>query len=188
MKKIIITVSILFMSFMASAEQALSKDLILKYFSVTDQLEILDLDNSSMLEEISDVMLLDREEAIRIVESLDEYPQIKSITDSAGFTNFENFLDIGYRVIGSMYAVQLKQNPELMQIQNFTAAIESQIDSMKKRNMPKEVIDEMEREVASQKNAIESMSKAAKDASSVDITYVENNFEWLMSILPGYDE
>jgi hypothetical protein len=188
MKKIIITLSILLMSFIANAEQALSKDLILKYFNVTDQLEILELDNSSMLEEISDVMLLDRKEALRIVKSLDKYPQIKSITDSAGFTNFENFLDIGYRVIGSMYAVQLKKNPELMNIQNFTAVIESQIESMKKRNMPKEVIEEMEREVASQKNAIESMSKAAKDASSVDITFIDNNFEWLMGILPGYDE
>lgn len=182
-------VSIFFiMSFVANAEQALSKALIEQYFGVINQFEMLNINNSPLIDKIEDVMMLDKDKAISVVKSLDIYPEIAAIVESAGFSDFGEFVDIGYRTIGSMYAVQLKKHPELMQMQNYPEQVEAQLKSMKERNAPQSVIDEIERGMQSQQKSINMMKKAAKDASVLDKKFVENNFGWLMNILPGNEE
>lgn len=188
MKKITIALSFLLMSLIANAEQALTKELIQNYFSVTEKLEAIDIGNSALFDELDDVMLIDKKETLRIVESSGVYPQVESVVDSAGFSNFREFLNVGYRLIGSMYAVQLEKHPELMQMQNMTSQVEAQIKSMKERGMPVEIIEKMEKEAISQRKYIEVMNKAAQEAKSADKSFVDSNFGWLMEVLPGNEE
>ena len=185
MKKLIITLLLSTMSLLVQAEEALSKTLIENYFGATNQIAMLDMEDSDALD---DILMLEREEVISTITSLDVYPQIASIIETSGFDNITEFVDIGYRVIGSMYAVQLEKHPELVQMQNFTTQVEAQIASMKAQGMPASVIEEMEAEVKMQKKSIAAMSKAAENASRADKAFVNANFGWLMSTLPGIEE
>lgn len=185
MNKLILTLLLISTSWCVYAEEALTKPLIENYFNVTNKLTSLDLGEA---EDISDVMMLEREEVIRTITSLEVYPQVETIVEAAGFDDFSEFLDVGYRVIGSMYAVQLEKHPELMQMQNFTTQVEAQIASMKAQGMPASVIEEMEAEIEMQKKSIKVMAKAAEEASSADKAFVNTNFAWLMSVLPDDEE
>ena len=185
MKKFIITCCFVFFSLHAYAEQALSKALIEQYVQSISKIEQLVKTNPELGDKLDDLMMLDPSQIVKAVEVLADYPQIKSIISSAGFDDFKEYIEIGYRLMGGVFQSQMANMPAGMNMDSFVEQMQGQLENMKKSGMPKEALTELEENLAEQLKSMEFMKKAAASVSPEDIAFVKENLDWIMQMMPS---
>lgn len=183
MKYIVLFITLVLISFQSTAEQSLSKPLLEKYFSTIDQLEGLEAKYPNMKNDLESIMQMTPEQAINKIKSTPAYNDIEKIVKSAGYDNFEQYYQLSYRIMSSMFAVQMQSMPE--SIESMSGMLKSTLERMKKSGMPDDMIKEMEKEMAEQQANIDNISTLAKDASTEDIAFMKENMMWLMNMLPN---
>lgn len=189
MKKHLATICLFIISTSVFAEQALSKNLLEKYMQTISDVESLTKANPALEKKMDDLMLLDKAGAMAVIKSLDAYPIIKKSIQSAGFSGFDEFYDIGLRLMGGLFKTQMKQMPEGMTMDGFIMQMESRIVQMKKQGMPGSMLTTMEEQLKEQLKSMKFMQKAATNVSAADIKFVGNNIEWITKVMSsGEDE
>jgi len=183
MKKILFVLGLLVMSISVSAEQALSKNLIEKYMKTVADVEVMVKKNPALESQIDDLMMLGKDGAMDAVKSLSIYPKIERSIKSAGFSGFEEFYDIGLRIMGGVFKAQMHQMPEGMTPDSFISQMESQIAQMKKQGMPESMTANMEKQFKEQLKGMKFMQQAAKKASTADVKFVGDNIEWITQVM-----
>lgn len=183
MKYIVLFITLILISFQSSAEQSLSKPLLEKYFSTIEQFESLEAKYPDMDDDLESIMKMTPEQAIHKIKSTPAYHDIEKIVKSAGYDNFEQYYQLSYRIMSSMFAVQMQSMPQ--GIESMSGMLKSTIDNMKKGGMPDDMIKKMEKEMAEQQANIDNMATLAKNASSEDVAFIKENMMWLMNMLPN---
>ncbi|MDT0604547.1 hypothetical protein [Thalassotalea castellviae] len=182
MKYIMVGVGLLILSIQSFAEQSLSKPLLEQYVSTIEKFQVLEDKYPAMESEFENVLQMTPSAAIDKIKGMQAYSDIEKIVKAAGYDNFEQFYQQSYRIMSSMFAVQMQQMPD--SVESMGAMLNSTIERMKKSGMPSEMISKMEKEMAEQKANIDSMATLAKSASDEDIAFMKENMMWLMSIMP----
>ena len=183
MKYIVLFITLILISFQSVAEQSLSKPLLEKYFSTVDQFEGLEAKYPDMENELESIMQMTPEQAINKIKSTPAYNDIEKIVKSAGYENFEEYYQLSYRIMTSMFAVQMQSMPQ--GVESMSGMLKSTIEKMKKSGMPDEMIKEMENKMAEQQANIDNMTTLAKNANSEDIAFLKENMTWFMNMLPN---
>lgn len=184
MKNLFITLFITMLSFNVNAEQAFSKALIQQYFNAVKSFEVLEQKNPDLEKHLAKAMMMDKDETVKYIATLPEFSQIQKISQSAGFENVEEFVDIGYRVAGSMFDYQINNMPSDMSLETMTAQMKTQIEMMQQNGMPTEMINEMQFALKEQAKSMEFMKKAASQVSEADKKFVRDNINWFMELMP----
>jgi len=182
MKYILIVAIFLLTSFQSLAQEPLTKEFVQKYFSTIGKLQTLDMKYPNIDQEMESLMQLTPEAALQKIEGLDAYNDIEKLVKSAGYDNFEQFYKQSYRIMASMFAVQMQHMPQGGG--SIKETIENTIAEMKKSGMPDEAIAELTKEMSEQQSYFESMEKISKNASKKDIDFMKDNMMWIMSLMP----
>jgi len=188
MKLSIVFVVFLFCCSFAHASQPLSKNLIQKYIESTDQIEKIVEADPKLDKQLSDSMMMNKAQTIELVKSLKIYPQIKQVIKAAGFADFAQYYDIGYRIMGAMFKKQINSMPAGVNLDSYIRQMEEHLSSMKAGGMPESALKEMEASINEQLKSMAFMKKAASDALSDDAQFIVDNFEWMMKIMPMDEE
>ena len=190
MKKLILVFIILLQPSLAFANQPLSKSLITSFYAASDKLDGLEGKYPKEFRRLDEFSMSEKTAMISYLKSSNAYSDVKSVLSSEGFSNLDEFFDVTFRLMGGMYMVQMKKMPKGSQ--NYLGGMEKMmqdnIKMMQKNGMPEDMIAGMKAELQSMKQQNSEMQKAAKVASKADIKFVENNFEWIMSITPDEEE
>lgn len=187
MKACIAIVFFLFLCSFAHASQPLTKDLIKKYIESTELVEEMVEADPTVDELLSNSMMVNKTETLSLVKSLKIYPQIKQIIHSAGFADFSEYYDVGYRIMGAMFKKQINNMPADMSLDGYIKQMEDHLTSMKSSGMPESALKEMEDSINEQLKSMTFMKKAARDASVSDAQFIVDNFEWMMKTMPMDD-
>ncbi|MDO6445949.1 hypothetical protein Q4493_09210 [Colwellia sp. 1_MG-2023] len=183
MKHIILGVGLLILSWQSFAEQSLSKALLEKYVSTIEKFQGLEDKYPAMDAELENLLQMTPDAAINKIKGMQAYGDIEKIVKAAGYDSFEQFYQQSFRIMSSMFAVQMQQMPD--SVESMSEMLNSTVERMKKSGMPAEMISKMEKEMAAQKANIDSMATLAKSASNEDIAFMKENMMWLMSIMPN---
>jgi acyl-[acyl carrier protein]--UDP-N-acetylglucosamine O-acyltransferase len=187
MKKSLLITCFALLSSLATAAPNLNKELAKQYFDAIKNLELVQKQYPEIEKSFDSALIDNRAKFIETVKHLAQFPAIEKATTTSGFTNFEEFYDIGMRVMGGMMAVQMEQMPEGMGIEDMFSAQEMAIDRMKAANLPQEQLDAMMEQLQEQKLGMQSMLKLAESASPEDITFARENISWIMTNMPEDD-
>ena len=183
MKKILIALVLSLCSVSAIAEQALSKSLIENYTKTINEIDVILKANPALEKQMEDLMTLGKEGALKKVKSLPIYPKLKASIEGAGFDDFEEYYDIGLRIMGAVFKSQMQALPEGMTMESFADQMKNQIAELKKRGMPEKMLNEMEQQYQEQMKSINFMKKAAESASPADIKFAQDNIEWITEVM-----
>jgi hypothetical protein len=183
MKPLIIFITLVLVSFHSFAEQALSKPLIEKYFATIEKFQVLENKYPAMEKDLESLMQMTPDAAINKIKGLSAFGDIEKIVKMAGYDSFEQFYQQSYRIMSSMFAVQMQNMPAGME--SMSGMLKGTLDRMKKSGMPDDMIKKMEKELAEQQANLTSMETLAKSASSQDVTFMKDNMMWLMSLMPN---
>jgi hypothetical protein len=183
MKHIILGVSLLILSWQSFAEQPLSKPLLEQYVSTIEKFQGLEEKYPAMGSEFENLLQMTPDAVMKKIKGMPAYNEIENIVKAAGYDSFEQFYQQSYRIMSSMFAVQMQQMPD--SVESMSEMLNSTVERMKKSGMPSEMISKMEKEMAAQKANIDSMATLAKSASNEDIAFMKENMMWLMSIMPN---
>ncbi|NMP32714.1 hypothetical protein HII17_14220 [Thalassotalea sp. M1531] len=188
MKNFLYALGLLLLSTSALAEQALSKVLIEKYMQTVTGIEPI-IDANPQLEQAMDnVIKLGKDKAIAKVKSFAVYPQIAQKIESAGFGDFEEFFDIGIRIMGGLFKSQLSQMPNGMTFDDYIAQMEGQVAMMKQQGLPENMVAPMEKQYKEQLDNMRFMQKAAESVSAQDAKFVNDNIEWITQIMGSEED
>jgi hypothetical protein len=183
MKHFIIFITLVLVSFHSFAEQSLSKPLIEKYFATIEKFQVLENIYPAMEKDLESLMQMTPDAAISKIKGLPAFGDIEKIVKMAGYDNFEQFYQQSYRIMSSMFAVQIQSMPEGME--SMSGMLKGTLDRMKKSGMPDDMIKKMEKELAEQQANFNSMETLAKSASDQDVAFMQENMMWLMSLMPN---
>jgi hypothetical protein len=78
--------------------------------------------------------------------------------------------------------------PEGMSADTISNALQAQLDRLKKRGAPKDLIAEMEQNISQQIESMQIIVNLAKSASTADKKFVEENISLLMQISSMTDD
>ncbi|MDG1751622.1 MAG: hypothetical protein P8I03_08180 [Thalassotalea sp.] len=183
MKNIIIFITFVLVSFHSLAEQSLSKPLIEKYFSTIEKFQVLENKYPAMENDLESLMQMTPAAAINKIKGMPAFGDIEKIVKMAGYESFDQFYQQSYRIMSSMFAVQMQSMPQ--GIESMSGMLNSTLERMKKSGMPDDMIKKMEKELGEQQANIDNMTALAKSASNEDIAFMKDNMMWLMSIMPN---
>ena len=183
MKNLIIAFVLSMLSLSAVAEQALSKSLIENYTKTINDIDGIVKANPEIEKQMQDLMAHGKEAALAKVKSLPIYPKLKASIESAGFDNFEEYYDLGMRIMGAVFKTQMKAMPEGMDMDSFASQMKNQIAELKKRGMPEKMLKEMEQQYQDQVKSMAFMKKAAENVSAADLKFAQENIEWITKVM-----
>jgi len=189
MAKLFIVLLLILFPFTANATQTLNKQIVESFYKVTEKFDDLG-DKYKETFDIADKFSMS--ESKKIIEHLkksDAYKDIKSILSSHNFKSLEDFFEISYQLMGSMYDVQISRMPTTIDLDAVDKMMMKNIENMKRTGVSADIIASMEKDLKEQRSVRDEMKFASKKATSENKKFVKDNFEWLMSILPndGFD-
>lgn len=190
MKKLlssILCIGAFLFSINAYSEQALSKSIIQQYTQAIKPLDKLMSAHPHFEEQLDNFKMFDTAAKLNLIESSPIYSEIKSVVTKAGFDSIEQFLDMSLRISSAFINTQMNQSSEGMMIDDYIKAMESQLTTMKKQGVSKEVIGPMEANITEQLTSIKLAREVAKNASKADIQFINDNIEWVTQMLE-FDE
>jgi len=192
MKKIILALILVLQPLLVFAGQPLSKSVITSFYSASGELDKLETKYPKEFNRMDDFSLSQKAEIIDFMKSSKAYPDISSVLSKNRFSSVEGFLDISVRLMGSLYKVQLQKMPEesRQQLKMMEQSFDDNIKMMRQKGMPESMIAGMKVQLQDMKKHQTEMKKAAKLASPADVKFVNDNFDWIMKIVPndGYAE
>jgi len=188
MKNLFAVLCLALLSNFVWASPTLTKELAKQYFAAIKNLEVVQQQFPEINQSFDTAMISDRAEFIKTVKDLPQFSAIEKAATSAGLDDFEQFYDIGMRVMGGMMAVQMEQMPQGMSIQDMFAAQQMAIDRMKAAKLPQEELDAMALQLQEQKQGMESMLKLAASTSAEDKAFARENITWIMSNMPQEED
>jgi hypothetical protein len=178
----IIAIFTLSLSFTSYAQQALTKELITSFQSVTKQWEVVESKYPQIFAAIEDIDMSKQDEIIGYIKSSKAYPEMKAILEKSGFKSLDDFYNVTMRLMGGMMSTQMENMPEGMTLDSATTMLEQSIKQMKERNVPQSMIDGLEKQYKEHKSQLDSMKMAMKQASPADKKFVKENIDWLTSM------
>lgn len=188
MKTTITLMLCLLFSAFSHASKPLTKDLVQQYIHSTELVEQMVEADPTLDKQLTDSMMISKAETLSLVKSLNIYPQIKKIIRTAGFADFSEYYDVGYRIMGAMFKKQINNMPAGMSLDNYINQMQEHLTSMKSSGMPKSALKEMEESINEQLKSMTFMKKAAGDASASDTQFITDNFEWMIKTMPMDDD
>ena len=180
MKKLLFAFCLLIPTFLANAEQALSKDLIANLQSTMMQLEKLQDKFPALKEEDMNANLFNTKNQLALIEAAGATDAIEKVVKSAGFDDIESFLQYAQRMTSSMFAVMKEQMPPGMNMDAMIKQQESALSAMKSSGMPESAMAEMKKGIADMKTQAEMMEKAVVHAKPGDVSFMRENLPWVM--------
>lgn len=183
MRQLLVLLTLLLCSSFASAEQALTKDLMKQYFKASNQLEVLSEQNPALIEHFENGLALDKQVMIDKLKSLSLYKSVNQIIINEGFDSFDEYYDISKRFLASMLSVQMENMPSGNTLEAMLAPMEQQITEMKKQGVPKDVLADLENNYNTQKKQLTLMKKHMANAKPQDTAFIKNNMAWLVTLM-----
>lgn len=184
MKKLMVIFLLLLAPSIVMAQQALTKDSMMNYFSAAKQLEALGKKYPELESTFEGMDFLNQKELTQKLKSLPIYDQIKKVITDSGYDGIEEFYGITMRFMSSMFAAQMEMMPAGVSLDVMTVPLQKQIEKMKQQGAPVEVIAELEDGLNKQMEQMAKMKKTAKKASPADIQFIKENMSWIMSQMP----
>jgi acyl-[acyl carrier protein]--UDP-N-acetylglucosamine O-acyltransferase len=187
MKNLLLVVFLGLFANFTLASPTLSKALAQQYFTAIKNLDMVQKQYPEIEKSFDSAMISDRTRFIQTVKELAQFPAIEKAATSTGLADFEQFYDIGMRVMGGMMAVQMEQMPQGMSMQDMFAAQEMALERMKAANLPQDQLDAMSMQLQEQKQGMQSMFELAESATPEDKAFARENITWIMSQMPEED-
>ena len=179
---------LLLVSHLSIASDSLSKELIEKFSQSVEQISALTKGKPELEAQLDDTMMLDRAESMKALKSLSIYPQIQDVVEANGFDSVDDFVDISYRIMGGLYAYQSTQVLNGMSMKDYMAQMQGQLEQMKKRGMPEQMLSEMKANLAEQVKISSFMEKMVANTSEQDKKFIQENITWVMSLMEKNDD
>jgi hypothetical protein len=179
MNKLFCVLLVVLCPFFVNAEKALSKDLVQSLKATIEGFQQLTEEYPELEKTFGQNLLsADKAKVLKSIKSLPSYTKIEELVSSAGFKNIDEYYDVTTRIIGAMFAYQANG----MSVDAISEIMKAQIDKLKKRDAPKDLIAEMEQDLSNQIESMQAIANLAKSASVADRGFVEKNYLWLMQL------
>lgn len=188
MKNLLLAIFLCVFTSTALAATALTKATAQQYFAAIKNLEQVQNQYPDIENSLDSALFADRSAFLKMLKSLPQYSVIEKAATSTGLRDFEQFYDIGMKVMGGLMAVQMEQMPPGLSVDDMLSAQEKSIEKMRSMQLPQAEIDQMLSQLAEQKQAMQGMLKLAKTASAEDKAFVKENMNWIMENMPEDDE
>ena len=185
MNKIIAVIWIILLGLptVSQAQQVLSKELITSFQAVSQQWQALEDEYPELTSSLDEIDLSQPDKIIIQLKNSKAYPKIKSILANSVFGDVEEYYDIATRLMGGMMAYQMQQLPAGMDVDSMGGMLKNSIQQMKANNAPSAMISEMEQQLADIEKNMKSMKSAMKNTSAADRKFIQDNAQWIMSVL-----
>ena len=184
MKNSLLVLCICIFSSTVFASTPLTRTIAQQYFDAIKNLELVEKQFPDLKHSLNSALITDRSAFLKMVKSLPQYSAIEKAATSTGLHDFEQFYDIGMRVMGGIMAVQMEQMPMGMNVDGMLSAQEKSIKQMQSMQIPQTEIDRMMSQLAEQKQAMQGMLKLAESVSAIDKAFAKENINWLMENMP----
>jgi hypothetical protein len=179
MNKLFCVLLVVLCPFFVNAEKALSKDLVQSLEATIEGFQQLTEEYPELEKTFGQNLLsADKAKVLKSIKSLPSYAKIEELVSSAGFKNIDEYYDVTTRITGAMFAYQANG----MSVDAISEIMKAQIDKLKKRDAPKDLIAEMEQDLSNQIESMQAIANLAKSASVADRGFVEKNYLWLMQL------
>ncbi len=190
MKKIILALILLTQSTLLLAEPVFSRELITSFYTISNKLDTVAVKYPKAFQGMDDFTLQENDKLIKYVKSTQAYPEIRSILSASGFSSIDDFFNFSYRILGSMYAVQMQKMTaeEKRQLDAIGGMFDGRIKMMEQNGAPASKIVSMKAQQKEMQAQQVAMQQAAKNASKADIKFASDNFNWLVSNMPEEEE
>lgn len=190
MKKIILALILLTQPVLLLAAQSLNRQLVKSFYATSDKLDALEAKYPQEFKRMDDFSLEEKDKITGYIKSISAYPEIRSLLSANGFSSVDEFFDVSYRIMGSMYTVQMqKLTPqEKRQMDAMNQSFEESVKMMKQNGMPDSMIAGMKAQLQDMQNQQLVMQQLANSASKADIKFARENFDWLMKMMPEEEE
>ncbi len=185
MKKLIYICLLILQPLLVLAGQPLSRDVVVSFYSVSDNLDKLEFKYPEEFKRMDTFSLSQRSEIINYVKSTRAYPEIHSVISANGFASFEDFFDVSIRLMSGIYKVQMqKMSPqEKKQLAMLDKTFDENLKMMQQSGMPDSMIAGMKAQFQETRAEQIEMKAALKNVSQADVKFVSDNFDWLMQFM-----
>lgn len=186
MYKIVFTLCLCFLSLTVQAEQPLSKPLIENYTKCMSAFSTIVESSPALENKMSEAMALGKDSIVETIQASPLSGKLQSLVKEAGFNDLEEFIGVSYRIMGSVFAVQM-QKPESSGLNEYIQMLETQLANIDSQGMPKALVESSKERIESQLNGMKGMQKAAKYASEEDIAFVSQHYSWVEEMMSADD-
>jgi len=189
MKKFILVLLLMTQPLLSYAAQSLSRDSIKAFYATSDELDKLEIKYPQEFQRIDTYKLNQKYAMISYIKSSKAYSDIHSVISAKGFSSLSDFFDVSLRLMGGMYKVQMQKMSaqEKIQMENMQKTFSSNIDMMRKNGMPESMIAGMKAQLQEMRTSQIEMQEAAKYATAADVKFINDNYDWIMSVMPKED-
>jgi len=185
MKKLILVIILIMQPLLVFAGQPLSREVVTSFYAAGDALDKVESRYPAEFKKMDSFSFTQTSEIVKYVKSSSAYPDIRSALKKNGFSSFEEFLDVSVRLMGSMFKVSMqKMTPEeRQQMEAFENSMQDNIKMMKQNGMPDNMIAGMKAQIQDMQKSRAEMKQAAKQATSADIKFANDNYNWLETFM-----
>lgn len=166
-----------------SAEPALSKSLIEQHAQTIEKLEAYIDPYPEFDDKLTNAMAKGKTPMVSLLKTLPTFPKIKSTIKASGFSNVEQFVSVGLRIMGATVSAQMSEMPNGMTADSFIAQMKNQMKAMEQQGIPKEMLEQMKARLTRQLDNIKKMQGMSKYATAADIKFVSENLTWVSQIM-----
>jgi hypothetical protein len=180
---VLLTLVILSSSFATKAEPALSKELVTSFQQVSQQWEALEKNFPELSSALDSFDLSQLDQITETIKNSAAYPKVKAVLANSSFKSVEEYMNVAMRLMGGMVSHQMEKMPEMMDAEKMSSMLKGSIDKMKANNVPKEMVVEMEKQLADIEKNMQIMQSAITNTSAADKKFFKENAQWVMSTL-----
>lgn len=180
---VLLTLVILSSSFATKAEPALSKELVTSFQQVSQQWEALEKKFPELSSALDSFDLSQLDQITETIKNSAAYPKVKAVLANSSFKSVEEYMNVAMRLMGGMVSHQMEKMPEMMDAEKMSSMLKGSIDKMKANNVPKEMVVEMEKQLADIEKNMQIMQSAITNTSAADKKFFKENAQWVMSTL-----
>lgn len=180
MKRLLLILCLLLPSISFAGDGPLTKELIKTLQGAMSQLEGLENKFPSLKEQDMNESMFDTKKQLALIEAAGATSEVERVVKAAGFDDIESFLGYTQRMMSSMFAVMKEQMPGGMDMQAMIQQQESALAAMKSSGMPEAALQQMIQGIEEMKQQALRMQKAAGHAQPADVSFMRENFGWIM--------